>query len=179
MPEPRQPQDRKPAAKKTAASRARDASKAALARTAESKATSGVTSEEFAAEATPVVVERPEGCPDFRPLVALPRRARAEYMRAVDVLVTKSRSNPDVVAMSGDTPEEAEQRVLASPSMLRIQADLAEMAADVEDVLRIVAVDAVAFDAWAGRATDDSVMQAFSWFQNSQGDAGNASASPA
>jgi hypothetical protein len=189
MPAPRAPQDHKPAraaAKKTAqrsptAARARAASEAALARKASATEPKGADNDALRAEAIPEVVERPKGCPDLVPVLHLRRRRRADYMRAIDRMnVTIRKVTKETGLTADDDPEEAQRRIESSPSLLAVTADMAELAADIEECLGLVAVDPDEFEAWAAArsTTDDQMIQAWHWYQSISGDAGNPSASP-
>lgn len=163
----RTPQDRKPAAKKAASvdpQKLRAGSRSA-ARKSAAPSSSPVTSDGLAAEASGEEPVRPDGMPDLRPLFELPRRVRAQYLRAVDRMTMSIRGNAELVALEGASEEEASARIASSPSMLTVTADLAEMAADIEDALVLVAVDPVVFAAWAAKAPDEALTQAFAFYQ--------------
>jgi hypothetical protein len=169
MADARTPQDRKPPAAKKAAAASRVAavSQAAASRSG-GKGPSARRKDvdagpELAAEAQPV--EAPEGCPPFKLLAECSRRERAAYLRALDVVTSKVRVNEDLQALDDTDPAAAERKLQARGSVIKVTADLAEMAADVEDVLKIVAVDQHAFAGWASKASDEALLQAFSWYQ--------------
>jgi hypothetical protein len=175
----RTPQDRKPARKaatapvqrpstdsEIGATQMRAAGRVAAGRRSSAARKPPTSSQEFAAEIAPAATVRPAGMPDLRPIFELHRRDRAKYLRGMDVFTSGLKANKELREISADGEVDTD-RLAASPSILKVTADLAEMAADVEDVLVLVAVEPDEFRIWARKATDEALLQGFSWYQES------------
>lgn len=196
----RTPQDRKPPAKKTTArktstsarkttatktapgrkpdaARMRAASAAALDAAQTSDVVSDADNDDLAAEA---LIERPEGLPELRPLVALPRRTRAAFVRGLAAMRDRLPAEfVEQVTADGDASDavQAAAEAIDGGRNLHIAAVFIDIAADYEDLLALAAVDEDAYRAWAAAASDEELQAAFSWY-NAQNPAGEASASP-
>lgn len=104
-------------------------------------------SEDLAAEAaTPA---KPKGSPNLYPFAALPRRQRAQFMRKLDVVMTRQ----DALDVSEDGTLE-----------LSDAAEAYELMADMEDLLAVAAEDADAFSAWAAKAGDGEITDLLTWY---------------
>lgn len=159
----------------------RAASQAVANRSTSRKRKPPVSTEQLAAESN-TRVEPPDGAPRLRFLFELSRRERAAYMRALDKVSSgiKTAETGEVlegVAESDDPQALVQRRLAESPSILKVTADLAEAAADVEDLLLTVAEDPAEYAAWAKSAPDESLMQLFGWYMQ-EAEAGEAPASP-
>lgn len=102
-------------------------------------------SDELAAEATPPT--KPAGSPALVPFLAAPRRARAQFMRKIEPILTA-----------------AEKLGGQKDTSIGTAAGVYDMLADAEDLLAQVAVDETAFREWSGPASDDDLLGLFSWY---------------
>ena len=97
--------------------------------------------------------EYPPGAPELRPYMRLPRRERAEFFVQLDPLQEKVSRMPAQGTSIG----------------LREAAEMYQTMADIEDLLRTVAVDQTEFDAWVVEADDKAFMELFTaYFARSQ-----------
>lgn len=105
-------------------------------------------SEEMEADARGV--EKPEGSPELVPFISLPRRVRADFLRAVGK-ITERQAEIDKMTKSkkGD--------MSAAVTMM-------ELLADMEDALAVVAKPEKTFRAWALEAEDAAITDLFSWY---------------
>ena len=125
-------------------------------------ATKKVTkSEALAAEAT---VRKPANAPEFLPMIALSRRQRAEFVRALAAI--EKRSAALEAAASQESPD------------LDSGAVILEVLADIEDLLRVVAVDKDAYDRWVSECDDEDLSAALTWYME-RNPLGEPKASPA
>lgn len=109
--------------------------------------------EAMQAEAAPR--EKPAGSPELHPFVTLKRRDRAKFLRGLAPLQRMSTRGEDAEGEAGGADQ---------GGMLDALADITEAAADIEDLLRTVAVDQDAFDAWSQSATDMALLDLVLWY---------------
>lgn len=96
--------------------------------------------------------KRPRGAPQLVPYTAVNRRTRAALWRHLaPVMEVQER-----LAAAG---LDAGAEVPAS-----FGADVMEMAADVEDALRVLAVEPDAFEAWAIKSDDGDLLSLLVWY---------------
>lgn len=106
----------------------------------------------IAADAAPPP-DYPPGCPALRPVLGLPRAARADYYEAMARVSALQSSATGLGAPGGqDRPMEVQ---------LSEVADMMRLLAAIEDLLAVVAVDAAALRAWALTADDAVIAAAF------------------
>lgn len=110
---------------------------------------------------TPAPV-KPEGAPDFVPLLQLPRRRRAEVIRLVKGLVKKQKElglseSPDAENIELTDDEQQERNLDRAAAMF-------ELLAEFEDLLRAVARDPEHFAAWIENANDADLSAAAGWY---------------
>lgn len=108
------------------------------------KAPEATTTDMIQADATPP--EYPAGAPELRPYMRLRFLERAEYMEKLDPLWAKVQALPKQGDEAG--PKEA--------------ATMYRTLAEIDDLMRGVAVDLDAYDAWVAIASDAQFMQLFS-----------------
>lgn len=128
--------------------------------------------EQLADDAAVQELEYPEGVPALLVLLALPRRRRSAYFRALAVVA-------DHQAKS------AKHKVVTDPSKdkrpvelkLAHAADQADLVAAVEDLLATVAVDEETYRKWALEATDADLVKTYNvWMKKTQpGEASSSS----
>lgn len=104
-------------------------------------------SELLAADAGPI--EFPTGTPELVPLMMLPRRQRAEAMRAFGAFMNRHRDESSEIDDTGEIGG-----TLASVAIV------VETAADCEDLLISAAKDKDEFTAWAAEASDSTILEA-------------------
>lgn len=103
----------------------------------------------------------PEGAPELRPYLRLPFRDRADYMEKLDPLWAKVQALPKQGDEAGPAQAAVMYRTLA----------------EIDDLMRGVAVDPDAYDAWVASVGDGQFMQLFSsYIAGSQ--PGEAASSP-
>jgi hypothetical protein len=115
----------------------------------------------------------PADAPEMRSLLTLPRRERAHLMRLyADVLPKFDELTKQQAALSRrkTDPKPAE--------IARLSAHNAELAADVQDMMRLAATDAEVFDGWAAGLDDVDLISACAvWLRVTQGPEASRSAS--
>lgn len=116
-------------------------------------------------------LEKPEGAPELLPILRLPRRRRGAVVASV------MRLNEAQQEFAGDSDAETVTVDIKSLSPERAER-MFDLLADLEDVLRGVAADQAAFDAWAENA-DDGALSALFGFYMKTFQVGEASASSA
>jgi hypothetical protein len=109
-------------------------------------------SEQLAADAATEHVEFPEGAPELREVLQLPRRVRADYYEAMSRLLDKQKDVQKAFP-KGKKKEPSREELLVS------MAGLSRMAAEIEDLLAIVAVDETKFREWAASVDDSTLIQ--------------------
>lgn len=145
------PRTRRPAAKKTAARRP-----------APQKA------DDYAAEANPP--EKPAGSPELLAPIDVPRRRRAEMLRALGALGKRSVELGVIAEDLSEPDKELDFDDFAAA------AGLLDLVADIEETLAVCAADPDAFAEWAKRADEGDLLALFSWY-TAQFAPGEASAS--
>lgn len=104
---------------------------------------------------------KPAGSPQMVPLSALPRRVRGEFQRAW------MEPFPDeVIQQMSEGGSVNETDLMKSADMIR---NAGLVVAAQEDALRLVAFSTPAFDAWAGKVTDEEISDLFAWYQGRYG----------
>lgn len=115
--------------------------------------------DDLADDANPAVL--PEGAPRLTKYLQLKYRNRAEFMRKLET-VRKAAPTP---GKSG--------KVSVTPDKL---ADFYDMLADIDELMRLVAVDIAEFEAWQGKHDDGEFVELFNAYMR-WSQAGEASSS--
>lgn len=124
----------------------------------ESKPDEPSTVDQLAEDATPEEFE--PGTPEFLvPLAVKPRGRRAEFKRLYADVIARYE---DIVKYRAAVQAEEE---LPMSEQMRISAELDEVGQAIDDLLRFVAVDRAAYDAWSGEVSDDDLMKTFNIYQ--------------
>ena len=110
-------------------------------------------SDQMAQDATPP--RKPKGAPALWPFQQLPRRQRAQFLRALKKVEDTSHS------VQSDADEDEDES-----SQLERAAASYEMLADLQDTLRLAARDADAFDEWANAAADADLTALSNWYMD-------------
>ena len=113
-------------------------------------------------EAVDAPAEFPAGTPEFKSYLALrPRSRRAEFKR---VLAQVAEMSPQLKREQAAIAKLKEEGAREAASM-RLWASLDELYELVEKALRLVAVDAEKFDAWAAEVDDDTLQLVWAVYQ--------------
>jgi len=113
-------------------------------------------------EAIDVPAEFPPGTPELKSYLALrPRSRRAEFKR---VLAQVAEMSPQLKREQAAIAKLKEEGAREAASM-RLWASLDELYELVEKALRLVAVDAEKFDAWAAEVDDDTLQLVWAVYQ--------------
>jgi len=127
----------------------------------EEKDTPTVT-EALAAEESDATVW-PADAPEMTPLLKLSRRDRAS------VLAKYAQVQPAVEKMARRYEAFSKKKRLSTTDHLEIVSAAADAAADVQDMLAMVAKDREAFDSWAATLSDMEMLSVFiAWSRSSQ-----------
>lgn len=94
---------------------------------------------------------KPEGSPDLIPFKAVPRRQRADMMRAFE----KVQASQEELAKHQSDDE------ASTPARAAVIFDLL---ADCEEMLTLAAVNPETYTAWARTADDNDLMALFGWY---------------
>lgn len=115
----------------------------------------------------------PADAPEMRPLLTLGRRDRAKLTRMYAELL------PKLEQLSKQQAALSRRKTDPKPAdLMRFSAFNTELAADVEDLMRVAAVDAEVFESWAASLDDvDLISACMVWLKVSQGPEGSRSAS--
>lgn len=143
--------------KATTAKRAATAQRAAAAQQPDESAEP--LSDQLAQDATPR--RKPAGAPALWPFQQLPRRTRAEFLRAFG----KVRKSTEALDLdhADDVDDDAED---VEVDDLERAAASYEMLAELEDAMRIAARDKDAFDDWARKASDNDLTALSNWYMD-------------
>lgn len=128
------------------------------------------TSEKMAAEA--VKPKKPRGAPNLWPFQALPRRQRAQFLKAFGKVQERSEKLAELDKKAKADGDEEQVGNLGD------LADVYDLMADLEDALRLAAKDTDAFDKWVAGCTDNDLSALSQWYME-RFDVGEASASSA
>lgn len=104
--------------------------------------------------------EYPPGVPEFlTPLAVKPRSRRAEFKRRYAVVVERYEAivKYRAIVEAKENPPMSEQ--------LRISAELDEVGQAIDDMLRFVAVDPDAYEAWSAEVEDNDLHTTFNVYQ--------------
>lgn len=111
-------------------------------------------SEQVEDEAVPR--EKPEGSPDLIPFKAVPRRRRADMMRAFETVQGKQ---DELEAIKAESEKDDAEGSTAGRAAV-----IFDLLADCEEMLTFAAVDAEVFRTWASSCEDNDLMALFGWY---------------
>lgn len=114
--------------------------------------------EKLAEDAAAPSLEYLPGTPEFRPVLALPRAGRADYYAAM----AQVSAAQQVAVDNGPPPSEGDSR--PRKVTLSEAADMTRVLAAIEELLAVVAVDAVACRGWAMQVSDSDLAHTFNTY---------------